>query len=246
MSCRPDDAIHALGSRIHTHSSEESSPTIRLYDGRGSGEAFATISTLHRQPCHLLAYNEVFDCAVSADIGGMVEYWRPEEPFDLPSAAALPKLWRFKSETDLLDFKKAKAVPTALTFSRDGTRLAAMSLPDRQVRLFSFLSGRLLRKYDESLQAVQEMQQAGTAVYTVDEMEFGRRLAVERELDSLAGVVAGGAQATEPGQRLLENGAQNASGLATSNAVFDESGNFLIYACMLGIKGESIASGLMK
>ena len=41
----------------------------------------------------------------------------------------------------------------------------------------------MTRRYDESLSAIQEMQQAGTAVYKVEDMEFGRRLAVERELE---------------------------------------------------------------
>ena len=39
------------------------------------------------------------------------------------------------------------------------------------------------RQNDTSLSAIQEMQQAGTAVYKVEDMEFGRRLAVERELE---------------------------------------------------------------
>ena len=51
------------------------------------------------------------------------------------------------------------------------------------MRVFSFHTGKLTRKYDESLTAIQEMQQAGTAVFRVDDMEFGRRLAVERELE---------------------------------------------------------------
>lgn len=57
------------------------------------------------------------------------------------------------------------------------------------------------------------MQQAGTAIYKLDDMEFGRRLAVERELE-----------------KDLKAG-------ATMNAVWDESGNFLLYPSMLGIKG---------
>jgi peptidylprolyl isomerase domain and WD repeat-containing protein 1 len=69
------------------------------------------------------------------------------------------------------------------------------------------------------------MQQAGTDIYKVDDMEFGRRLAVERELE-----------------KDLKAG-------ATMNAVWDESGNFLIYPTMLGIKGElgvCILSSLLK
>jgi peptidylprolyl isomerase domain and WD repeat-containing protein 1 len=62
------------------------------------------------------------------------------------------------------------------------------------------------------------MQQAGTAVYKLDDMDFGRKLAVERELDR---------EEAGPG-----------GVLRTANAVWDESGNFLMYPTMLGIKGE--------
>lgn len=91
------------------------------------------------------------------------------------------------------------------------------SLPDRQIRIFSFTSGKLTRRYDESLAAIQEMQQAGTAVYRVEDMEFGRRLAVERELE------LPGPDGRVPGM--------------WSNAVWDESGAFVIYPTLLGIKG---------
>jgi len=93
------------------------------------------------------------------------------------------------------------------------------SLPDRQIRIFSLLSGKLTRKYDESLAAIQEMQQAGTAVYKVDDMEFGRRLAAEKELD------VPGVDGKMPGRWI--------------NAVWDESGAFVMYPTLLGIKGET-------
>lgn len=46
-------------------------------------------------------YNEPYNCVVSADEGGMLEYWKPEEPYDPPQG-----VWEFKSATDLYDFKK--------------------------------------------------------------------------------------------------------------------------------------------
>lgn len=91
------------------------------------------------------------------------------------------------------------------------------SLPDRQIRIFSFLTGKLTRKYDESLEAIQEMQQAGTAIYKVEDMEFGRRLAVERELE------LPGPDGQVPGRWI--------------NAIWDESGAFVLYPTLLGIKG---------
>ena len=78
---------------------------------------------------------------------------------------------------------KSKTHPTSLTFSPDETHFVTMSMGDRQVRVFKFKSGKLVRKYDESLQVISEMQQAGTAIFRLDDMEFGRRLAVEKELE---------------------------------------------------------------
>ncbi|WFD43214.1 peptidylprolyl isomerase [Malassezia psittaci] len=211
--------VHRRGSAdIAIAISEENSTNIRFYDGRGDGTVTQTVSHIHREPCHILEYNELFDCLVSADIGGMIEYWQPNEPYELPD-----NVFKLKSSTDLFEFKKKRTFPTTLTFSSDFSQFATVSMHDRQVRIFSFAKGKLLRQYDESLTAVQEMQQAGTAAHLLDDMEFGRRLAQERDLDATA--LTGLASATA-----------NATGAGTVNAIFDESGHFIIYATMLGIK----------
>jgi peptidylprolyl isomerase domain and WD repeat-containing protein 1 len=157
-----------------------------------------------------------------------VEYWTPTEPFGLPKHA--PGLWEFKSKTDLYEFKKVylststrqqcsrsniqtQTIPSHISLSPDSSFFATFSLPDRQIRVFNFLTGKMIRKYDESLTAIQEMQQAGTAMYKVDDMEFGRRLAVERELE------------------------KDEKSVRSMNIIWDESGNFIIYPTLLGIKG---------
>ena len=48
-------------------------------------------------------YNSRYDCVVSADEQGFVEYWQPSEPWGLPS---IPNIWQLKSQTDLFHFKK--------------------------------------------------------------------------------------------------------------------------------------------
>ncbi|KIK07923.1 hypothetical protein K443DRAFT_85842 [Laccaria amethystina LaAM-08-1] len=194
--------------------SDASSGTVRLYDGRGGDKPLETIETLHRFPVHLMTYSDRYDTVISSDEGGFVEYWQPIEPFVLPKN--IPKLWSYKSETDLYEFKKSKSTPTCITLSPDSSSFVTFSLPDRQIRVFSFLTGKLTRKYDESLEAIQEMQQAGTAVYRVEDMEFGRRLAAERELE------LPGPDGRIPG--------------SWSNAIWDESGAFIIYPTLLGIK----------
>ena len=100
----------------------------------------------------------------------------------------------------------------------DGEHFASVSFPDRQIRVFEFATGKLYRTYDESIATLIEMQQAGTAVYKVEDMEFGRRLAVERELE------LPGPDGKIPGMWI--------------NAVWDESGAFVLYPTLLDVKGE--------
>ncbi|KZV73739.1 peptidyl-prolyl cis-trans isomerase [Peniophora sp. CONT] len=194
--------------------SETGSGKIHIYDGRGNETPLETISKLHKAPVHLLTYSDRYDCIISADEAGFVEYWQPSEPFELPKH--VPGLWQFKTQTDLYEFKKSKSTPTCITLNPDSSSFVTFSLPDRQIRVFSFLSGKMTRKYDESLAAIQEMQQAGTAVYRVEDMEFGRRLAVEKELE------LPGPDGKIPGMWI--------------NAVWDESGAFVLYPTLLGIK----------
>jgi len=196
--------------------SDVASPTIRIYDGRGVGTPLYELDKLHRAPVHLISYTAKYDCVISADEDGFVEYWQPSEPWGLPS---VPGLWQYKSATDLYQFKKTKSIASSITFSPNSSQFVTMSLPSRAVHVFNFLTGKLTRTYDESLTAAIEMQQGGTAVFTLDDMDFGRRLAAERALDN------------------AESGPGGA--LRTANAVWDESGNFIIYPTMLGIKGES-------
>lgn len=214
--------IHRKGrAEVTLAVAEEDSTMIRLYDGRGTGEPIAEIASVHRKPVHLLSYLEPLNCIISADEGGMVEYWSPEEPYEKPSSSSHAGLWEFKASTDLFDFKKKKSVPTSLNFSPDYKRFVTHSLPDRTLRVFDSFSGKILSRYSEDLTTIQELQTAGTSGARLDEMEFGRRLAQEKQLDK---------QATEPG-------AVNASqGLRTMNAVFNETGHFIVYPTMLGIK----------
>lgn len=108
---------------------------------------------------------------------------------------------------------QAKTIPLSLTFNPSFTSFATLSA-DRHVRIFTFLSAKKTRQYDESLQAIQDMQQAGTASYKLDDMEFGRRLATEKELEK--------------------------AGVGLGSCAWDESGSFLLYPTMLGIKGAFV------
>lgn len=182
--------------------------TIRVFDGRGQKEEPEhTLPNIHRMPVHLIAYNAAYDCVVSIDEGGMVEYWQPSGSFEKPD-----NVFEVKSSTSLFEFKKAKSVPSTISISPNGRHFATMSFPDRKVRIFDFAIGKLYRTYDESIATITEMQQAGTlSKDSLDTSEFTRRVALEKELEN---------PIVQP----------------RMNIIWDESGNFLLYGSLLGVK----------
>lgn len=82
---------------------------------------------------------------------------------------------------------------------------------NRQVCVFDFLSGKMKRIYDESISMYQEAQKEEDSIYKTELIDFGRRVAMEKEVN-------------------------RNSLLTPSNAVFDESGKFLVYASLMGVK----------
>lgn len=200
--------IHGRGASFpQVAVSSEENGWIRIYDGRGENlEPLQTLKNVHRAPVTLMVFNNHFDCVISADSGGMVEYWRPSGNYDKPD-----NVWSLKSSTNLFEFKKAKCVPSSITISPTGKQFSTFSFPDRKIRIFDFATGKLYRTYDESIETISSMHQAGTAVQHLEDMEFGRRIGIERELD----------------QPTIRH---------RMNVIFDETGNFILYGSMYGIK----------
>ncbi|KAL8964954.1 MAG: hypothetical protein Q9197_006734 [Variospora fuerteventurae] len=200
--------VHKRGASLPLLAvTEEAGRSIKIYDGRGEQqEPLHILSNLHRAPVTAMAYNSEFDCVLSADESGTMEYWRPGGSYEKPD-----NVWEYKSSTDLFEFKKAKSTPTSIVISPSSTQFATFSFPDRRVRVFDFASGKLYRSYDESIATITDMQQAGTALQNLEDVEFGRRLAVEREIE-------------------------NPISQKKINVVFDESSNFILYGSLLGIK----------
>ena len=126
----------------------------------------------------------------------------------------------FSFPEDAVDFR-FKAETSLYEFCKQKTRALSLSFStdgtqfvcasaDKNVRVFNFHTGKLRVQYDEGPAVSQQVQQQADERYRLDPMEFGRRMAVEQSID-------------QPG-----------------NAVFDESGNFIIYSTMLGIKTVNI------
>uniref|UniRef100_A0A1B0DPN1 peptidylprolyl isomerase n=1 Tax=Phlebotomus papatasi TaxID=29031 RepID=A0A1B0DPN1_PHLPP len=185
--------------------SDSDSNAIYVYDGKGDNKLLHTFDKLHTAPVIILRYNPVFEVVVSVDTKGILEYRTgPKSEYSFPS-----KIVSFDSklDTSLFEFAKQKTIVTSLEFSEDGRKFATLS-SDRMVRVFAFLSGRLLRVYDESLARFSERHQEHP---TLPNMEFGRRMANEKDLEK-------------------------SDKLSQANVVFDRSGHFILYSTMLGVK----------
>jgi peptidylprolyl isomerase domain and WD repeat-containing protein 1 len=199
--------IHKAGAaRPVIAIAERNDPAIHLYDIHGENKPFHSLN-IHKHPVRLMKYNAVFDDVVSVDTAGIIEYWSAVPDYSFPSNIA----FQFKLDTDLYEFAKAKVVPTSLEFSPNGL-LFATTGKDRQVRVFHFPTGRLYRVYDESLVVMNNLQKEEDSPYKLEPIDFGRRIAGEREIDAAG------------------------DNVPPSNVVFDESNNFILYPTMLGIK----------
>ncbi|KAF5291755.1 hypothetical protein FQA39_LY14243 [Lamprigera yunnana] len=197
--------IHSAGDAVHTLAiADADTPKIYIYDGLGGNTIIKVLDKIHTKPVILIKYNPRFHFVVSFDKAGMLEYWSNlKYEFQIPTNVQFES----KLETDLYEFAKTKSVLYDLCFSPDGLRFATIA-SDRRVRIFNSLTGKIVRILDETLPRFVELQQANQQL---PNMEFGRRMAVERDLEK-----------------------SESSHLA--NIQYDKSGHFILYATLLGIK----------
>ncbi|XP_010244091.1 PREDICTED: peptidyl-prolyl cis-trans isomerase CYP71 isoform X2 [Nelumbo nucifera] len=186
--------------------SDRNSPNVHIFDARAGSNEPIISKEIHMGPVKVMKYNHVFDTVISADGKGIIEYWCPatlQFPEDRVS-------FRLKSDTNLFEIIKCKTTASAIEVSPDGNQFAITS-PDRRIRIFWFRTGKLRRVYDESLEVAQDLQRSDAPLYRLEAIDFGRRMAIEKEIEKTENV-------PQP------------------NAIFDESSNFIIYATLLGIK----------
>jgi peptidylprolyl isomerase domain and WD repeat-containing protein 1 len=112
-------------------------------------------------------------------------------------------------DSKLFEFAKEKTTVLAVEFLLNGKLMATLS-KDRKIRLLDFLNGKITQTIDESLKFYSNIQQSTPQLTN---MEFRRRIAIEKDI-----------KRNEPNQY--------------SNLLFDESGLFLIYGSLLGVKSK--------
>jgi peptidylprolyl isomerase domain and WD repeat-containing protein 1 len=274
------------------------SPALHLLNADKATQAPEHVLRLHAAPVLALTFSPSLGLAISIDARGMIEYWGTDPARDFAAPPAAGVAFTSKLDTDLFDLAKSKVMPTSVTISPTG-RQFVVTATDWRVRLFDLRTGKLLRTLDEGEAAYDEEAREAAArvaaaaaaaaepdaaaggvrgtgsgvaaAFGIDDLDFGRRKALEGELRAATGAAAralvapppapvaagpapplpGGAGAASSAKGGAASTAAAAAAAAAadkekeaaaqpivppSNAVFDETGTFLVYPSLLGLK----------
>jgi peptidylprolyl isomerase domain and WD repeat-containing protein 1 len=196
--------------------SSASSGDIHVYRADSKGEPLAKVQ-IHADPVTMMTYNAPQNAVISVDKEGVIEYWSCDS-YEMPSNLK----FSFKAETDLYTFVEKEARPLSLNVSPNGKMFVLLST-DKHVRVFRYIDGKLIKDFSETNEELNEHQRSESDMFKIDTFDFGRRMAVERDLDK-----ALEKQLSPP-----------------PNAVFDETSAFLLYPTMIGIKIVNLLSNRM-
>jgi len=204
---------------------------VSIFDAKGDGKDPMSLS-IHLHPVVCMEHNAVYNCVISVDLKGVIEYWDCGD-LSIPRGIA----FEFKGDTDLFTLAMKKSFPLCLAVSKDGEKFAVFGR-DRMVRVFSFRNGKMIRSINETLDTYHEIQASESSQFKLESFDFGRRMAIEKELDKIwAGL--------DRSERKKEH--IDVSVLASLPGVaFDATGNFLFYPSLLGIKVVNLVSNKLS
>lgn len=227
---------------------------------------------LHAATVVDMRYNYPYQCVVSVDKKGVIEYWNGSMKFSKGSSSVkkrnLATLQEYdtvsddhdssidkdqqdmtdsiysplgeaptaerngielksKMDTDLLTLLRKKTHAVSLSMSPTGSHFVVYAA-DRKVRLFHFESGKVVVQYDERMKTydaqVQKKFSAGELAYKMDSIDYGNRVAREREIAD-----------TTILNRTVDEVYQEC-GHQNLIVKFDPSGKLLILPTMVGLK----------
>jgi peptidylprolyl isomerase domain and WD repeat-containing protein 1 len=182
---------------------------IRIYRVDQSDSPCVDQVTLHSFPVKCLSMNPHSGVVVSADSKGMIEYWK-SDTYSVPVGGTDVK-FKYKTDTDLYALAMAKTEPSNLQVSPRGDMFVVTSV-DKKIRVFDYFTGKLKRVYDESVKVYAQSAAGDGMLSILSDHDVGRKQAVEKDIEATP------------------------EALQAVNAVFDESGNFLLYSSLVGIK----------
>ncbi|KAH7815323.1 putative peptidylprolyl isomerase domain and wd repeat-containing protein 1 [Monocercomonoides exilis] len=248
MITKPRDA-HSLVAVA-----DSSSSFIYVYDAKGDDTPLQTFSTAHIHSVTHMCFLPSFDAVISSDTSGMLSLWDRKNPEQPVHGVKFSKV----AKTDLGALAAKKSVALSLAASKDGSQFACVG-SDRIVRVYDTASGKIKCEFDESIATAVELQKVAPkdSQLFIDSIEFGHRINTEKSIDRANHAASAAALAREAkssssttpsdaGEEKEEKEEKEEFSTrhlgAPWNAVFDETGQILIYATCFGIKVMHIDS----
>jgi peptidylprolyl isomerase domain and WD repeat-containing protein 1 len=230
---------HHLCDRIAV--TDRDSPKIYIYKSTDNSSIPLFEVNIHSFPVLQMGLHPVFqNVVISVDGKGIIEYWDLENKFTLPSRKCID--FEYKSETDLFALAMAKTSPTSLAIAHSGEIFAIYSI-DKQIRVFHFTTGKLIKQFTESLsfynnllnelsqpKPVKDKQQEENEEKNDEEKEENEKEVIKNKIPEIDALDLGRRIAIE---KELES---NLDSLSLTNIVFDKDDHFLLYSSLRGIK----------
>ena len=206
------------------------SPTVAVYVLRDLTIPPRLFRVPHRSPLTHLVYNSRFHALISIDNAGVIEYWQlprrlPNAPHPItepPAAAAAaaaaaanapllePLYSHSKLRTDLYILKRNNATATSLAVSPTSHHYVCTAT-DHIVRIFHFQTSLVVSSFDLNLPSPSHSLPETHPLSSLPKQQCDRRIARERALASYP------------------------DSFALANAVFDETGVYVIYTSVAGV-----------
>jgi len=213
--------------------------SILLFSGTNLSAEPLRIITYHASPVTALSYNSKKQWVISSDISGVLEVWNV--PTSSPddgngsSSESGPLPFQSKFDTDLYALMKKKTYAIDIAVS---DKHFAVYSSDRKIRLFSLTNGcKLVCIYDERLKVYDKMLSNNSSAMGIDAIEYGKRAALEREMED-SYLLSGGVSSNAVTKQSISTVGATSEGSNHQHfhLTFDNTGNYLLLPTIVGIK----------
>ena len=211
--------------------------SILLFSGTNLSTEPLRIITYHASPVTALTYNSKNQWVISGDISGVLEVWNvpSSSTDDGNSSENGPLPFQSKFDTDLYALMKKKTYAIDIAVS---DKHFAVYCSDRKVRLFSLTNGcKFVCIYDERLKVYDKMISNTSSATGIDAIEYGKRAALEREMED-SYLLSGGVSSNAVTKQSIStvNSTSEGSNHQHFHLTFDNTGNYLLLPTIVGIK----------
>ena len=229
------------------------SGAILLFSGTNLSAEPLRVITHHAAPITAMAYHPLRQWVVSGDASGVLEIWNipsfsvsssslsavitwgggEDDNGGVTSSNNLPFVSKFHTDLYALMKKKTYAIDIAVSIGH-----FAVYSTDRKIRLFSFNSGcKLVCIYDERMQVYDKILSTKSTVFGIDAIEYGKRAALEHEMED-AYLLSGGLASTSSTKQVISTITHSSEGSHHQRfrMVFDDTGMFLLIPTIFCIK----------